>query len=179
MPRRRVVSKRTIIPDPVYSSQLLARFINQIMISGKKSLAERVVYGALNVVKEKTNLDPLAVFEKAIENIRPSVEVKSRRVGGATYQVPVEIKASRAITLAMRWLVDFSRKRGEKGIMLKLAGEILDAADIIEGSSDEDDESVKSSSGIRSGTGKGAAVKKKEETHRIADTNKAFSHYRW
>lgn len=166
MPRRRVAAKRVIHADPVYGSEVLAKFINHLMVEGKKAVAETIVYGALDVIKQKTKTaNPLAVFERALENIRPIVEVKSRRVGGATYQVPVEVSGVRSITLAMRWLVEFSRKRGEKGMTLKLAGEILDAAD---------DES--STGGSK---GKGGAVKKREDTHRMADANKAFSHYRW
>lgn len=162
MPRRRVINKRPVLADPVHGSQLLAKFINHIMLQGKRSIAEKIVYGALDTVASKTKRDPLHVFEKAIEHIKPLVEVKSRRVGGATYQVPVEVQGARAITLAMRWLVEFARKRGEKGMDLKLAGEILDAADEEGG-----------------GSGKGGAVKKREDTHRMAEANKAFSHYRW
>ena len=166
MPRRRVAAKRVIQNDPLYGSQLLAKFINHLMVEGKKSVAETIVYGALEVIKEKAKTNnPLSVFERALDNIRPVLEVKSRRVGGATYQVPIEINNSRAITLAMRWLVEFSRKRGEKGMILKLAGEILDAAD---------DES--STGGSR---GKGGAIKKREDMHRTADANKAFSHFRF
>lgn len=162
MPRRRVVDKRPVVADPVHGSQLLAKFMNQIMMQGKKSIAEKIVYGALDIIQNRLNRNPLDVFEKAIDHIRPLVEVKSRRVGGATYQVPVEVQGVRGITLAMRWLVEFSRKRGEKGMMLKLAGEIMDAADEEGGSK-----------------GKGGAVKKREDTHRMAEANKAFSHYRW
>lgn len=166
MPRRRVAAKRVIHADPVYGSEQLAKFINHLMVAGKKSVAETIVYGALETIKQKTKTsNPLAIFERALDNIRPVVEVKSRRVGGATYQVPVEVSNNRAVTLAMRWLVEFSRKRGEKGMTLKLAGEILDASD---------DES--STGGSK---GKGGAVKKREDTHRMADANKAFSHYRW
>jgi small subunit ribosomal protein S7 len=162
MPRRRVIEKREILADPVYGSRLLARFINQIMTSGKRSLAEKIVYGALDIIEKRLKRDPLTVLEKALEHIQPMVEVKSRRVGGATYQVPVEIQGSRAMALAMRWLADFARKRGEKGMANKLAGEIMDAADEEGGSS-----------------GKGGAVKKREDTHKMAEANKAFSHYRW
>lgn len=162
MPRRRIIEKRQILPDPVYGSQLLAKFINQIMVCGKRSLAERIVYSALDIVQTRLKRDPLPVFEKALNHIRPVVEVKSRRVGGATFQVPIEIHGSRAMALAMRWLVEFSRKRGEQGMVAKLAGEIMDAADEEGG-----------------GTGKGGAVKKREDTHRMAEANKAFSHYRW
>ncbi|MAZ44300.1 MAG: 30S ribosomal protein S7 [Legionellales bacterium] len=162
MPRRRVAAKRKIMPDPLYSSDLVAKFINHVMVDGKKSLAEKVVYGAFAVVKEKRGQDALAIFEKAIENIKPTVEVRARRVGGATYQIPVEVRAVRANALAMRWLVDFAKKRGEKSMMLRLAGEILDASDEEGGAQ-----------------GKGGAVKKREDTHRMAEANKAFSHYRW
>lgn len=156
MPRRRVVAKRDVLPDPKYGSQTLAKFINHVMVSGKKPVAERIVYGALNKVTERGKGDPVEVFEKALEALRPVVEVKSRRVGGATYQVPVEVRPSRRTALAMRWLVDAARKRGEKSMHLRLAGEILDAVD-----------------------GKGAAIKKREDVHRMAEANKAFSHYRF
>lgn len=156
MPRRRVVAKREILPDPKFGSQTLAKFINHVMVSGKKPLAERVVYGALDKVAERTNEDPVEVFEKALEALRPIVEVKSRRVGGATYQVPVEVRPNRRTALAMRWLVESARKRGEKSMHLRLAGEIVDAVE-----------------------GKGAAVKKREDVHRMAEANKAFSHYRF
>lgn len=156
MPRRRVVAKREILPDPKYGSERLAKFINHVMESGKKATAERIVYGALSKVEERTKQDPVEIFEKALEGISPLVEVKSRRVGGATYQVPVEVRPSRRTALAMRWLVDFSRKRGEKSMDLRLAGEIMDAAE-----------------------GKGAAVRRREDVHRMAEANKAFSHYRF
>lgn len=156
MPRRRVVAKREILPDPKYGNQVLAKFMNHIMVSGKKSTAEKIVYGALDIIAEKTNEDPIEIFEKALEGIRPVVEVKSRRVGGATYQVPVEVRPSRRTALAMRWIVDYSRKRGEKSMTQRLAGELMDAA-----------------------TGKGAAFKKREDVHRMAEANKAFSHYRF
>jgi len=156
MPRRRVVAKREILPDPKHGSQILAKFINHVMVSGKKSVAERIVYGALEKVAERQENEPVEVFEKALEALRPIVEVKSRRVGGATYQVPVEVRPSRRTALAMRWLVDSARKRGEKSMDLRLAGEILDAVE-----------------------GKGGAVKKKEDVHRMAEANKAFSHYRF
>lgn len=165
MPRRRVISKRDIQPDALYGSKLLARFINQIMVKGKKSIAEKIVYGALEHIKSKTSRDPLVTFERALANVRPIVEVKSRRVGGATYQVPVEVQPHRATALAMRWLVEFSRKRGEKNMILKLAGEFMDAADEEESGG--------------SGKGKGGAIKKREDTHKMAESNKAFSHYRW
>ena len=156
MPRRRVAAKREVLADPKYGSQILAKFMNHVMESGKKAVAERIVYGALEIVKERQNSDPLEIFEKALDTIAPLVEVKSRRVGGATYQVPVEVRPSRRNALAMRWLVDFARKRGEKSMALRLAGELLDAAE-----------------------GKGAAVKKREDVHRMAEANKAFSHYRF
>ncbi|MBK5377026.1 30S ribosomal protein S7 [Pseudomonas sp. TH08] len=157
MPRRRVAAKREILDDPKYGSQILAKFMNHVMESGKKAVAERIVYGALDTVAtRKAGTDPLELFEKALDAIAPLVEVKSRRVGGATYQVPVEVRPSRRNALAMRWLVDFARKRGEKSMALRLAGELLDAAE-----------------------GKGAAVKKREDVHRMAEANKAFSHYRF
>lgn len=156
MPRRRVIAKREIIPDPKYGSQSLAKFMNHVMVDGKKSVAERIVYGALDVVKEKSTEDALVSFETALDNIAPLVEVKSRRVGGATYQVPVEVRPERRHALAMRWLVEHSRKRGEKSMALRLAGEILDASQ-----------------------GRGSAVKKREDVHRMAEANKAFSHYRF
>ena len=156
MPRRRVAAKREILPDPKFGNTVLAKFMNHVMISGKKSVAEKIVYGALDKVQERTGNDPLEVFDKALETIQPMVEVKSRRVGGATYQVPVEVRPSRRMALAMRWLVDSSRKRGEKSMALRLAGEIADAAE-----------------------GRGAAVKKREDVHRMAEANKAFAHYRF
>ena len=156
MPRRRVAAKREILPDPKFHSQVLAKFINHVMESGKKSVAERIVYGALDKVAERSKQDPVDVFEKALDALRPAVEVKSRRVGGATYQVPVEVRPSRRTALAMRWLVDAARKRGEKDMAGRLAGEIMDATD-----------------------GKGAAIKKREDVHRMAEANKAFSHYRF
>lgn len=160
MSRKRVATKRSINPDPVYGSTLLAKFINNLMSRGKKSIAEKIVYGALDQVKERLKRDPLKVLETALDHIRPLVEVKSRRVGGATYQVPVEVNPDRAMALAMRWLVKYARERGEKGMVLRLAGEIMDAAD-------------------EEGGGKGGAMKKREDTHRMAEANKAFSHYRW
>ena len=156
MPRRRVAAKRIIIPDPKYGSEMLAKFINVVMDSGKKSVAEKIIYGALGQVETKSKGEPMEVLGKALENVRPMVEVKSRRVGGATYQVPVEVRAARRTALAMRWLVEAARKRGEKSMSMRLAGEILDAYE-----------------------SKGAAVKKREETHRMAEANKAFAHYRW
>ncbi|HCO60990.1 MAG TPA: 30S ribosomal protein S7, partial [Porticoccaceae bacterium] len=154
MPRRRVVAKREILPDPKFNNRTLAKFMNHVMVSGKKSVAERIVYGALDIVESRLKSDPLAAFEEALENIAPMVEVKSRRVGGATYQVPVEVRASRRGALAMRWLVDYARGRGEKSMAQRLAGEIIDASQ-----------------------NKGGAVKKREDVHRMAEANKAFSHY--
>jgi small subunit ribosomal protein S7 len=156
MPRRRVIAQREVLPDPKFGNETLAKFVNHVMISGKKSIAEGIVYGALDRVEEKSKKDALELFEKALETLKPVVEVKSRRVGGATYQVPVEVRPSRRNALAMRWLVDAARKRGEKSMALRLAGEILDASE-----------------------GKGAAVKKREDVHRMAEANKAFSHYRF
>jgi small subunit ribosomal protein S7 len=156
MSRRRVAEKREILPDPKYGSAMLARFINMVMQSGKKSVAERIIYGALDQIQERSSGDPVEVLDKALDNVRPVVEVKSRRVGGATYQVPVEVRAARRTTLAMRWVIDAARSRGEKSMALRLAGELMDAAE-----------------------SRGSAVKKKEDTHRMADANKAFAHYRW
>lgn len=156
MPRRRVAAKREILPDPKFGNTTLAKFMNHVMISGKKSVAEKIVYGALDKIQERTGNDPLEVFDKALETVQPMVEVKSRRVGGATYQVPVEVRPARRVALAMRWLVDASRSRGEKSMALRLAGELADAAE-----------------------GRGAAVKKREDVHRMAEANKAFAHYRF
>ena len=156
MPRRRVAAKREVLPDPRLGSTLIPKFVNHVMESVKKSVAERIVYGALDIVKDKLNKDPIEIFEQAMENIAPMVEVKARRVGGATYQVPVEVRASRRNALAMRWMVEYSRKRGEESMRQRLAGEMMDAAQ-----------------------GKGAAVKKREDVHRMAEANKAFSHYRF
>ena len=154
--RRRSAAKRAILPDPKFKSEMIAKFINMVMLHGKKSVAESIVYGALDTVSEKSKAEAIESLEKALDNVRPMVEVKSRRVGGATYQVPVEVRPNRRNALAMRWLVDAARKRGEKGMGARLAGEILDASE-----------------------SRGAAVKKREETHRMAEANKAFSHYRW
>ena len=162
MPRRRVVTKRKTLPDPLYGSELVAKFINHLMKCGKKSIAEKSLYGAFEIIHKRVNKDPVEIFKRAIENVRPTVEVKSRRVGGATYQIPVEVRPSRSTALAMRWIVEFSRKRGEKGMAQRLAGEIADAADEEGG-----------------GRGKGGAVKKREDTHRMAEAKKAFSHFRW
>ena len=156
MPRRRVEARREALPDPKFGSELIARFINMMMVDGKKSIAERVLYGALEQVTQKKGGDGVALLEQALDNVRPLVEVKSRRVGGATYQVPVEVRPIRRNSLAMRWIIDAARKRSEKSMSQRLAGELMDAAD-----------------------SRGAAVKKKEDTHRMAEANKAFSHYRW
>lgn len=158
MSRRRVVAKREVLPDPKFGSELLAKFINMLMESGKKSVAEKIVYNALDRAKEKSGSDAEAVdlLNTALENIRPMVEVKSRRVGGATYQVPVEVRPMRRTALAMRWLIEAARKRGEKSMAMRLAGEISDATE-----------------------SRGTAVKKREDTHRMAEANKAFAHFRW
>ena len=157
MPRRREVPKREILPDPIYNSKVLAKFMNQLMLDGKKSIAEKIVYGALDIIKEKaSSKKPLEVFEKALEDIKPLVEVKSRRVGGATYQVPIEVRADRGVTLSMRWLIDAARGRREKTMYMRLAAEILDATE-----------------------GRGSAIKKRDDTHKMAEANKAFAHYRW
>ena len=156
MSRRRDIPVRTILPDPKYGDTGLTKFINVLMLDGKKSTAERIVYGALDQVASKTKEDPLEIFVRALDNIRPVVEVKSRRVGGATYQVPVEVRPRRRTALAMRWLVDAARKRGEKSMGMRLANELVEAAE-----------------------NRGTAVKKREDTHRMAEANKAFSHYRW
>lgn len=172
MPRRRVVAKREVLPDPKYGSELLAKFINVLMVDGKKSIAEKVVYGALEhlqtMVKQKPKKEDegdegsssggtvIDLFAEALDNVKPSVEVRSRRVGGATYQVPVEVRASRSTALGMRWITQCARSRGEKGMMLRLAGELSDAYE-----------------------GKGAAVKKREDTHKMAKANQAFAHFRW
>jgi len=156
MPRRREVPKRLAEPDPKYKDRMVGRFTNVIMRDGKKSVAERIVYGSFGVIENKTRNDPLAMFRRALENVRPRVEVKSRRVGGATYQVPVEVRPERATSLAMRWLADYARTRAGKSMTEKLADEIIDAANE-----------------------RGESVKKREDTHRMAEANKAFSHYRW
>ena len=156
MPRRRVPPKRDVLPDPKYGNKILAKFMNHVMVSGKKAVAERIVYGALDKLQERGAADPIEVFDTALEAVAPSVEVKSRRVGGATYQVPVEVRPSRRAALAMRWLVDSARQRGEKSMALRLAGEIADAAE-----------------------GRGAAVRKREDTHKMAEANRAFAHYRF
>ena len=156
MPRRRVVAAREILPDPKFGSQTLAKFMNHVMEDGKKSVAEGIVYGAMDRISEKTKADPIEFFENTLEKVRPMVEVKARRVGGATYQVPMEVRPSRRTALAMRWLVEAAIKRSEKTMALRLAGELLDASE-----------------------GKGSAVKKREDVHRMAEANKAFSHYRF
>lgn len=156
MARRRAIPKRTILPDPKFKDLMLAKFINILMLDGKKAVAERVVYGALDQVVEKSKGEAVEALNKALENVRPMVEVKSRRVGGATYQVPVEVRADRRMALAMRWLIGAARNRSEKSMDRRLAGEIMDAIE-----------------------SRGAAVKKREDVHRMADANKAFSHYRW
>ena len=156
MPRRREIPKREILPDPKYSSSDVAKFVNVLMSQGKKSVAERIVYGAFESIAKKGGKDPLEVFTQALSNTKPMVEVKSRRVGGATYQVPVEVRPERRTALAMRWLILYSRERGEKSMAEKLAAEVIAAS-----------------------KGEGNAIKKKEDTHRMADANKAFAHYRW
>jgi small subunit ribosomal protein S7 len=156
MARRRAIAKRNVLPDPKFKDQTVAKFVNMLMLDGKKSVAERVVYGALDQVVEKTKGDPLETLNRALDNVRPMVEVKSRRVGGATYQVPVEVRPDRRNTLAMRWVIDAARNRSEKSMDRRLAGEILDAVE-----------------------SRGSAVKKREDVHRMAEANKAFSHYRW
>ncbi|PKN11219.1 MAG: 30S ribosomal protein S7 [Deltaproteobacteria bacterium HGW-Deltaproteobacteria-4] len=156
MPRRREIAKRVILPDPKYNDRLVAKFMNVIMFGGKKSTAEGIVYGALDLVAAKISDNPLDAFKKALENVRPVVEVRSRRVGGSTYQVPVEVRQERRNALAIRWIMIYARARGEKTMAERLAGEILDASN-----------------------NRGAAIKKKEDTHRMAEANKAFAHYRW
>ena len=156
MPRKGPVTKRDVLPDPVYASKLLTRFINKIMLDGKKGVAERIVYDAFDLVRAKTGKDPLEVFDAAMQNVMPLLEVRARRVGGANYQVPVEVRADRKTTLGIRWLVNYSRLRGERTMYERVAGEIMDASN-----------------------GTGAAVKKREDTHKMAEANKAFAHYRW
>ena len=156
MPRKGAVPKRDVLPDPVYGSKLLTRFINKIMLDGKKGVAERIVYDAFDLVRAKTGKDPLEVFDAAMQNVMPLLEVRARRVGGANYQVPVEVRADRKTTLGIRWLVNYSRLRGERTMYERVAGEIMDASN-----------------------GTGAAVKKREDTHKMAEANKAFAHYRW
>lgn len=156
MPRRGYIPKREVLPDPIYQSVVLTKLVNQVMLDGKKGVAQRVCYSAFDIIREKTGQEPLEVFEQAINNIMPVLEVKARRVGGATYQVPIEIRTERRQTLALRWLTDFSRKRSERTMHERLAAEIMDAAN-----------------------NTGTTVKKKEDTHRMAEANKAFAHYRW
>ena len=156
MPRRRVAAKREILPDPKFGNVTLAKFMNHVMVGGKKSLAERIIYGALDLIEERMKRDPVDVFEEALANVAPMVEVKSRRVGGATYQVPVEVRSTRRQTLAMRWVIDAAQARSEKSMSQRLAAELLEASE-----------------------NRGAAVRKREDTHRMADANKAFAHYRW
>ena len=156
MPRKRVIVKREVLLDPKYKSRLVAKFINCLMIKGKKSLAQSILYESFDIIRQKTKEDPLAVFQKAVNNVKPIVEVKSRRVGGSTYQVPTEVRANRSQALGIRWLISFSRSRGEKSMAAKLASELMDAAN-----------------------GRGASAKKKEDPHRMAEANKAFAHYRW
>ena len=156
MPRKRLIIKREIILDPKYKNQLIAKFLNCMMVKGKKSLAQTILYESFDIIKDKTKEEPLTVFQKAINNVKPLVEVKSRRVGGSTYQVPTEVRSGRSQALGIRWLISFARERGEKSMAAKLAGELIDAANR-----------------------RGASVKKKEDTHRMAEANKAFAHYRW
>ena len=156
MPRRREVPKRETLADPIYGSTLITKFINCMMERGKKSVAEHIFYGALDVIKDRTKEDPVKVFKKALESVKPVLEVKSRRVGGATYQVPIEVPQDRRVSLAIRWIISNSRTRGEKTMREKLAGEVLDASN-----------------------NRGGSIKKKEDTHRMAEANKAFAHYRW
>ena len=156
MPRRGNVPKREVLPDPMYNSVLVTKLVNSIMLDGKKGVAQKVVYGAFDLIKEKTEKEPLEVFNQAMENIMPSLEVKARRVGGATYQVPIEVRPARRQTLGLRWLTAYSRSRGERTMAERLAGEIMDAAN-----------------------NTGSAVKKREDTHKMAESNKAFAHFRW
>jgi len=156
MPRKGPAPKRPLVVDPVYGSPIVTQLVNRVLLDGKKSTAEAIVYGALEGVREKTQQDPVTVLKRALDNIRPTLEVRSRRVGGATYQVPVDVRATRAQTLAMRWLVDYARQRREKTMLERLQNEILDASN-----------------------GLGAAVKRREDTHKMAESNRAFAHYRW
>jgi small subunit ribosomal protein S7 len=156
MPRKREVTRRPIPPDPIYRKPMITKFVDVIMKDGKKSVAERIMYGALEIIEKRTKQDPLSIFDKALDNVKPIVEVKSRRVGGATYQVPVEVRPQRQTSLAIRWLVNFSRRRPEKTMREKLAAELIEAAH-----------------------NRGNAIKKREDTHRMAEANKAFAHYRW
>ena len=156
MPRRRMIAKRRVLSDPRYKSVLVSKFVNNLMKKGKKSIAQSIIYDSFDIIREKAKQDPLAVFQKAIDNVKPVVEVKSRRVGGSTYQVPTEVRPARSQALSIRWLIAYARDRGEKTMAAKLAGELMDAAN-----------------------GRGATIKKKEDTHRMAEANKAFAHYRW
>ncbi len=156
MPRKGVVAKREIAPDSRYNSVIVSKFVNNLMKQGKKSVAESILYDAFDMIADRSKEDPLKVFTRALENVKPMVEVKSRRVGGSTYQVPTEVRPSRRQALSIRWLISYAAQRGEKGMAAKLAGELMDAA-----------------------KGRGSAVKKKEDTHRMAEANKAFAHYRW
>ncbi len=156
MPRRGFIARRELQPDPLYNSTLVTKFINSMMYGGKRSTSQRIMYEALGVVQQKTQDDPLKVFKKAVDNVKPSLEVKSRRVGGSNYQVPIEVNTNRRTSLALRWLIGFARKRPERGMVQKLASELLDAANL-----------------------RGGAVKKREDTHKMAEANKAFAHYRW
>jgi small subunit ribosomal protein S7 len=156
MPRRGVVPRREVLPDPVYQSTLITRFVNVLMKAGKKSTADRIMYGALDIVRDRSKDDPLKVFKKAIDNVRPALEVKARRVGGSTYQIPVEVNPNRRLSLAMRWITSYASARGGKSMREKLAAELLDASN-----------------------NTGGAIKKREDTHKMAEANKAFAHYRW
>lgn len=156
MPRRSGVPKRDVLPDPIYNSKVITKLVNQVMLDGKKGTAQSIVYGAFDIIKEKMNLEPMDVFNQALDNVKPVLEVKARRVGGSTYQVPIEIRPERRQTLAIRWLVTYTRKRSEKTMCEKLAGELMDAYN-----------------------NAGASIKKKEEMHKMAEANKAFAHYRW
>ncbi len=156
MPRRGSITKRDVLPDPLYNSKLVTRLINNIMVDGKRGVSQKIVYGAFDIIREKTGKDPLEVFEQALENIMPLLEVKARRVGGATYQVPIEVRPDRRQTLGLRWLTTYSRSRSERTMRERLAGEIMDAVN-----------------------GNGGAAKKREDTHKMAEANKAFAHYRW
>ncbi|MGL4523433.1 MAG: 30S ribosomal protein S7 [Bacilli bacterium] len=156
MPRKGPVAKRDVLPDPLYNSKLVTRLVNKLMIDGKRGTAQKIIYNAFELIQERTGKEPMEVFEAALKNIMPVLEVRARRVGGANYQVPVEVRPDRRSTLGLRWLVNYSRKRGEKTMEQRLAGELMDAAN-----------------------GAGAAVKKREDTHKMAEANKAFAHYRW
>jgi small subunit ribosomal protein S7 len=156
LPRKGYIAKRDILPDPIYRNKIVTKFINQLMLDGKKGVAEKITYNAFAIIQEKTGKDPIEVFETALKNVMPVLEVKARRVGGANYQVPIEVRADRRQTLGLRWLVNFSRKRGEKTMQEKVAGEIMDASNNV-----------------------GGSIKKREETHKMAEANRAFAHYRW